>query len=145
MPLRARAINDDMSAWALARLGDELGGLSGKRVLILGLAYRENVKELAFSGATRLVAELKEAGATPLLNDPLYSDAEITRFGATPVSLDGLPQGDAVILQAYHDQYRSLEWNALPALGYKVVLDGRNSLDRAVIEAAGLRYLGIGR
>jgi UDP-N-acetyl-D-mannosaminuronate dehydrogenase len=61
------------------------------------------------------------------------------------VSLDGLPSGDAVILQAYHDQYRSLEWNALPALDYKVVLDGRNSLDRAVIEAAGLRYLGIGR
>ena len=50
LPLRARAINDDMSAWALRRLETELGGLAGKRVLVLGLAYRENVKETAFLG-----------------------------------------------------------------------------------------------
>lgn len=145
LPLRARAINDDMSAWALRRLDAELGGLAGKRVLVLGLAYRENVKETAFSGAVRLVSELKGAGAIPLLNDPLYTDEEISRFGATPVSLPKLPPGDAVILQAYHDQYHGLDWRTLSALGYKVLLDGRNSLDRPTIEAAGMRYMGIGR
>ena len=145
LPLRARAINDDMSAWALRRLDIALGGLAGKRVLVLGLAYRENVKETAFSGAVRLVSELKDAGAVPLLNDPLYTDAEISRFGATPVSLEDLPPGDAVILQAYHEQYRSLDWRSLSALGYKVLLDGRNSLERPTIEAAGMRYIGIGR
>jgi nucleotide sugar dehydrogenase len=145
LPLRARAINDDMSAWALRRLDTELGGLAGKRVLVLGLAYRENVKETAFSGAVRLVSELKDAGAVPLLNDPLYTDEEISRFGATLVSLEDLAPGDAVILQAYHEQYRSLDWRSLSALGYKVLLDGRNSLDRPAIEAAGLRYMGIGR
>jgi nucleotide sugar dehydrogenase len=145
LPLRARAVNDDMSAWALRRLDTELGGLAGKRVLVLGLAYRENVKETAFSGAVRLVSELTDAGAIPLLNDPLYSDEEIARFGATPVSLVALPPGDAVILQAYHEQYRSLDWLSLSALGYKVLLDGRNSLDRPTIEASGMRYLGMGR
>ena len=145
LPLRARAINDDMSAWALRRLETELGGLAGKSVLVLGLAYRENVKESAFSGAVRLVRELKDAGAIPLLNDPLYTDEEISRFGATPVSLEDLPPGDAIILQAYHEQYRSLDWRSLSALGYKVLLDGRNSLDRPIIEAAGMRYMGIGR
>lgn len=145
LPLRARAINDDMSAWALRRLDTALGGLAGKMVLVLGLAYRENVKETAFSGAVRLVRELKDAGAIPLLNDPLYTDEEISRFGATPVSLDDLPPGDAIILQAYHEQYRNLNWRSLSALGYGVLLDGRNSLDRPTIEAAGMRYMGIGR
>ncbi|MEP6774062.1 MAG: nucleotide sugar dehydrogenase [Chloroflexota bacterium] len=145
LPLRARAINDDMSAWALRRLDTELGGLSGKKILVLGLAYRENVKETAFSGAIRLVSELKDAGAIPLLNDPLYTDEEISRFGATPVSLEDPPSGDAVILQAYHEQYRSLDWRSLSTLGYKVLLDGRNSLDRPTIEVAGMRYMGIGR
>lgn len=145
LPLRARVVNDDMSAWALGRLAAELGGLAGKRVLILGLAYRENVKESAFSGAARLVNELTAAGAIPLLNDPLYTDTEVSRFGATPVSLDNLPPGDAVILQAYHDQYHTLDWRAFSTLGYKALLDGRNSLDRAAIEGAGLSYLGIGR
>ena len=145
LPLRARAVNDDMSSWVLRRLDTELGGLAGKKVLVLGLAYRENVKETAFSGAVRLVSQLKDAGAIPLLNDPLYTDEEISRFGATPVSLEDLPAGDAVILQAYHEQYRSLDWRSLSGLGYKVLLDGRNSLDRSTIEAAGLRYMGIGR
>jgi nucleotide sugar dehydrogenase len=145
LPLRARAVNDAMSAWALRRLDTELGGLAGKRILVLGLAYRENVKETAFSGALRLINELQEAGAIPLLNDPLYTVDEISRFGATPVVLEMLPPGDAVILQAYHEQYRTLNWRSLTSLGYRVLLDGRNALDRATIEASGMRYLGIGR
>jgi nucleotide sugar dehydrogenase len=141
----ARATNDGMAEWALGRLDTELGGLAGKRVLVLGLAYRENVKESAFSGAVRLLRLLKEKGAIPLLNDPLYASEELSRYGAEPVALDSLPQFDAVILQAYHDAYKSLEWPGLAHLGCKVVLDGRNSLDRGEIEGAGMKYLGMGR
>lgn len=145
LPGTARRVNDAMSGWALERISDHLGGLQGKRVLILGLAYRENVKETAFSGAVRLAAELKEAGAIAVLNDPLYTDDEVERLGMTPVSLEDLPSGDAVILQANHDAYRSLDWASLAQKGYKMVLDGRNSLDRATIKGAGLQYIGMGR
>lgn len=145
IPSTARQVNDSMSAWALSRVADALGGLRGKRILILGLAYRENVKETAFSGAVRLAEELKAAGASPLLNDPLYADEEIERFEIESAALDDLPAGDAVILQAYHDQYRMLDWKTLAGKGYSVLLDGRNSLDRAQIEAAGIRYIGMGR
>lgn len=145
IPRLARQVNDDMAAWSLQRLGEALGSLEGKRVLILGLAYRENVKEPVFSGALRLIEQLKEAGAIPLVNDPLFTNEEIARYGAEPATLSGLPQGDAVILQAYHDDYRALDWQRLAEKGYKVVLDGRNSLGRADVEAAGLRYIGMGR
>lgn len=142
---QAREANDGMAEWALGRLDGALGGLEGKRVLVLGLAYRENVKESAFSGAVRILRILKEKGATPLVNDPLYTSQELSRYGAEIVSLDKLPQCDAVILQAYHDAYESLDWRDVARLGCKVVLDGRNSLDRADVEGAGMRYLGIGR
>ena len=145
LPALARRVNDSMSEWALAQVSKALGGLAGKHMLILGLSYRENVKETAFSGAVRLVEELKEAGAVPMLNDPLYTDEEIARFGAVPVFLNDVPAGDAVILQAYHDDYRSFDWHTVASKGYRVVLDGRNSLDRADIEAAGMQYIGIGR
>jgi UDP-N-acetyl-D-mannosaminuronate dehydrogenase len=49
----------------------------------------------------------------------------------------------AVILQAAHAAYRDLDVSALP--GVEVVLDGRNVLDRKRVEAAGIRYLGVGR
>ncbi|MGA7729795.1 MAG: nucleotide sugar dehydrogenase [Chloroflexia bacterium] len=145
LPRTARQVNDGMAGWALARVSKALGGLEGKRVLVLGLSYRENVKETAFSGAVRLLEELKEAGAVAWLNDPLYTDEEIERFGVMAASLADLPAGDAVILQAYHDDYRSLDWHALARKGYRLVLDGRNSLDRAGIKATGMQYIGMGR
>ena len=142
---RARAANDDMAEWALDRLSHAVGRLSGKRVLVLGLSYRENVKESAFSGALRLIRLLKERGATPLINDPLYTSDELSHFGAEPVSLQSLPQLDAAILQAYHDDYKLLEWRRLGDAGCQAVLDGRNALDHTRIEGAGMVYLGIGR
>jgi nucleotide sugar dehydrogenase len=141
----ARAVNDGMVGWALDKLSEELGGLEGKRILVLGLAYRENVKESAFSGAPRLVDELRERGATPFLNDPLYTGEELERWGAETAALDQLPALDAVILQAYHDDYRTLDWSKVAARGCRVVLDGRNVLERRDIEAAGMVYLGMGR
>jgi nucleotide sugar dehydrogenase len=145
IPRIARQINDGMAAWSIDKLSAELGGLAGKCVLILGLSYRENVKEPMFSGALRLITQLQNAGATPLVNDPLFTDEEIARYGATPASLADLPPGDALILQAYHDDYRSLDWPSVANKGYRVVLDGRNVLDRSTIEATGMRYVGIGR
>ncbi len=140
---RAREVNDSMVGWALDRL-ESLGGLGGRRVLVLGLAYRENVKETAFSGAVRLLSQLKARGAVPLINDPLYRGEELARYAA-PVQLDDLPSFDALVLQAYHNDYRDLHWSRIAGHGCKVVLDGRNVLDAPTITNAGMTYIGIGQ
>ncbi len=140
----ARKLNDSMAAWALDKLAGVLGGLGGKRVLVLGLSYRENVKETAFSGAVRLLKMLNEQGATALVNDPLHTPEELSRYGE-PVQLSDLPAVDGVIVQAYHDQYRAIDWPQLARMGCKAVLDGRNTLNRVGVEGAGMRYIGIGR
>lgn len=140
---RARDVNDGMVAWSLDRL-ESLVGLEGKRVLVLGLAYRENVKETAFSGAVRLLSQLKARGAVPLINDPLYSHEELGRY-AEPAQLDDLPSFDALVLQAYHNDYRGLDWSSIAGHGCKVVLDGRNALDPQAITNAGMTYIGIGQ
>ncbi len=48
-----------------------------------------------------------------------------------------------MIVQAWHDEYRELDFGAFT--GCRAVLDGRNVLDQTAVEAAGVRYLGIGR
>jgi hypothetical protein len=45
-------------------------------------------------------------------------------------------------VQAFHDQYRDLDWRRFH--GLKVVLDGRGALDPAAAGRAGARYLAIG-
>ena len=63
-------------------------------------------------------------------------------MGLTATSLEPPPQVNAVILQSCHHEYRSLDFGLFNP---RVVLDGRNELDQAILERKGIRYLGIGR
>jgi nucleotide sugar dehydrogenase len=144
LPAVAREVNEAMPAYAVDLLATGLGGdeqLAGERVLVLGVAYRGDVKETAFSGAFAVRDELARRGAQPLAADPLYDDDELRALGFTP--WDGAAVAGA-ILQADHAAYRGLGPDDLP--GARVVVDGRRVLDPARFAgaAAGVRLLGIG-
>jgi UDP-N-acetyl-D-mannosaminuronate dehydrogenase len=131
-----------MAEYAVGKLRGLLGDLSGARVLILGLAYRGDVKEAAFSSTFKLVEALKTAGADALVHDPLYSGDEIASYGLTPATLNPLPDVRAIILQANHREYENLDWAAIP--GCEAVLDGRAALSREQIPGE-MALLWIGR
>lgn len=121
----AREVNLAVPERVVASVASALGGIEGKRVLILGVAYRGGVKETAYSGAFSINAALLASGAMPLATDPLYDEAEIAALGFEP--WDGAPI-DAAIIQADHSEYRALTAGDLP--GVSVVFDGRGVLDR---------------
>ena len=111
-------------------------------MLVLGLAYRANVKEAANSSALLLIEALRQRGARPIIHDPLFSEDELRELGLEPAG--ELPQRvDALIVQAWHDAYRNLDLASFT--GCRALLDGRNAVDRTLVEAAGMQYLGIGR
>ncbi len=139
-PAAGRETNEAMPAYAVERLADLTGGLSGARVLILGVAYRGGVKETAFSGAFAVRDALLSRGANVVAGDPLYSAQELTALGFT--SWDGA-EIDAVIVQADHRAYASFGPSDLP--GAKAILDGRGVLDAPRFTQAGVRVRRIGR
>jgi nucleotide sugar dehydrogenase len=142
LPEAAREINDGMAAHAVETLAAAVDGLAGKTVVILGLSYRPDIKEAAFSSAILLAKELAPRGARALVHDPHFTPDEIRALGLEPA--ERVPtDADAVIVQAWHAAYHGLDLAAFG--GCKAVLDGRNALSRESVEAAGLRYLGIGR
>ncbi|MGD0114522.1 MAG: nucleotide sugar dehydrogenase [Dehalococcoidia bacterium] len=143
LPEAAREINDGMAAYAVDKLAEALGGLKEKTVLILGLSYRPDVKESAFSSAFLLAGELTARGARVIVHDPLFSGDELRALALEPAEPFPPPHADAVIVQALHEAYREIDFRAFP--GCRVVLDGRDALSREKIEALGIRYLGIGR
>jgi len=120
-----REVNALAPALAADRLCDELGGLSGRSVVILGLAYRGGVKEHAFSGTLSLVPALTSLGARVTVMDPLYSDREIEAHGLDPHAAGS--SVDAVVLQADHAQFQELGPGDFP--GVQLVFDGRRALD----------------
>jgi nucleotide sugar dehydrogenase len=137
-----RAANEAMPAHAVRLLSERLGSLAGRTILILGLAYRPGVKEAMLSPATALASLLEDAGASAIVHDPLFSDAEIRALGLHPSPL-ACPEADALVLQTYHPEYRALDLSGYPRC--RVVLDGRNALDAGAVRAAGMAYVGIGR
>lgn len=117
----ARAANAGMPDYTIGLLEGAYGDLAGAKVAVLGAAYRGGVKETAFSGVFGAVDALKSRGAIPLVHDPLYTDSELDELGFTPFHLGD--EIDAVVVQADHDEYRTLTTKDLP--GIKAFIDGR--------------------
>src|SRR5207245_2524000 len=94
----AQEVDFAMPATYLNLLSEVLGGLVGKRVVVLGVSYRPDVKETAFSAAFPVVAGLKEMGASVVVHDPLFSDRELNDLGFEPINLREATPADAVIV-----------------------------------------------
>jgi len=117
----ARAANAGMPDYTIGLLEGAYGDLTGAKVAVLGAAYRGGVKETAFSGVFGAVESLKQRGAVPVVQDPLYTDEELEKLGFTPYHLG--EQVDAVVVQADHAEYRTLTASDLP--GITAFIDGR--------------------
>jgi nucleotide sugar dehydrogenase len=117
----AREANTAMPEYAVGLLEGAYGDLTGARVVVLGAAYRGGVKETAFSGVFPTVAALESRGARVRVQDPLYSDAELSGLGLVPYQKGD--HVDAAIVHTDHAEYGFLRADDLP--GVRVLVDGR--------------------
>lgn len=142
----AVTINDRMPAATVALLEETFAeALAGKRVLILGASYREDVGDTRHSPSLTLARMLAEKQATVAIADPLV-DVDI----GMPLHRD-LPEAagfDAVILAVGHKQYRAIDLAAWSGAERPVVLDANGVLSRrqlASLRQAGFKVAAIGR
>jgi nucleotide sugar dehydrogenase len=142
LPRQSRLINDDMATYTVERIEAEIGSVAGQAVLILGVAYRGDVREVAFTSAKLLQAALVARGARVYVDDPLFSDAELQAMGYQPLPPEQRGEVQAIILQAAHQTYETLDFSPFSAC--QVFFDGRRALKPEAITAAGMRYLSIG-
>ncbi len=143
IPPLARQINEEMSRYTIDLVEERVGSLDGQPVLLLGIAYRGDVREDAFSSAFRLRDELRAAGAQVFGHDPFFSAEHLRQAGFEPYDLTAPERIKVAILQAAHSEYATLEPASLP--GLELFVDGRNALDAERFVAAGIPYVGIGR
>ena len=135
-----RRVNDSMPGYAARRVAGLLGGLDGKRVLILGLTFRPDVAVTPHTNSVDLLREFQALGAEVLGHDALLSETGVRELGFDPAP-EPLSGFDVAVLHANHRAYAGLDWKTVAPL----LVDARNALDREKVEAMGVRYLGIGR
>lgn len=136
----ARTANREMPDRSVDLLARVHGHLAGAAVVVLGACYRGGVKETTLSGVYATVDALRRHGAAVVVEDPLYTPAELAALGLTPY--DGR-RVDAAVVQTDHRQYRELTPADLP--GVRTVLDGRAVLDPARWPGVTVLTLGGGR
>lgn len=143
----AREVNNLQADRAIARLDTAIGGLAGRRVAVLGLGFRPDVKEHICSPTFLVEASLRSYRAEARVHDPLYTDAELASHGFTPWHPDHVRDWapEAVVLMAGHRAFADLDLGTLREAGLQVVVDGRRFWRQDAVKALGLTYVCVGR
>ncbi len=151
--LDARKINDLMPRHVakLASDGLRVCGKSLKRakVVVLGISYRADVRELRYSPSLDLVSILKRRGARVTVFDPLFNSSELESkgFASEPTLRKAMEKADCVVLTVAHDDFKSLDTIELAAHMSKpgLIVDCTGLLDPTSVEKSGIVYRGTGR
>jgi len=147
----AREINNYMPEYVIYRLVNTLNeiGLPLKhaRVSLLGLSYKPNIASLRKSPAIEIGQRLINKGVKLTIYDPLITKNPRGLKKAKLVTdmKTALKGTHAVVLATAHSEFKVNFIEALLETKIKVIIDGRNCLDKNKIESLGIIYKGIGR
>jgi UDPglucose 6-dehydrogenase len=145
----AREVNDRQRAAAVERLQHELRILKGRKIGLLGIAFKPNTDDLRDSPALDIARLLLARGARVRLHDPVAAERfrreqpELAPYLSE--TLDGLfDDCDAVVLVTEWAQYLEMDWGKFVGLmRTPIVLDGRHVLDAERMGRLGYRYLAV--
>jgi UDPglucose 6-dehydrogenase len=142
-------VNELQKRRVMKKLERHLGSLAGRRVVLLGLAFKPNTDDMREASSLVLAARLQGEGATVTAHDPVAEPRarELLRDVKFAASVEEALEGaDAVILVTEWPQFAELDWAALAGrMATPLIVDGRNFLDPDALRAAGFTYEGIGR
>ena len=140
-------VNRRQRSVAVEKLRGRLGGLRGRRVGLLGLAFKPGTDDLRDAPAVEIAARLLDEGAEVLAHDPVVQAVpSLPRLRHVSGAYDAARDADAVLLATEWPEYLELDLEKVAALMRgDLLVDGRNILDPGVVVAAGLRYEGMGR
>jgi UDPglucose 6-dehydrogenase len=143
-------VNDHRKSEMVDRVIRGLGGeVRGKRVAVLGLAFKPNTDDMREAPSVPLVQGLLERGATVSAFDPVAREQAEKVLAGIDFAEDAYAaakDADALVIVTEWDEFRALDLDRIAAtLRGKALVDLRNVYDRSEAEAAGLSYNGIGR
>jgi UDPglucose 6-dehydrogenase len=142
-------VNELQKRRVISKLHKHLGGLVGKRVALLGLAFKPNTDDMREASSLVLSARLNADGAAVSAYDPVAEEEArklVSGLRFADSAMDALQDADAAVLVTEWPEFLELDWREVAsAMSGTLVVDGRNALDPDSVRAAGLVYEGVGR
>jgi UDPglucose 6-dehydrogenase len=142
-------VNELQKRRVVQKLVGHLGSLVGKRVALLGLAFKPDTDDMREASSLVLAARLQGEGAEVVAYDPVAAEAARELLGSVELAgsaLEALERADAAVLVTEWGEFAELDWaQAAGRMARPLLVDGRNFLDPEKLRAAGFEYEGIGR
>ncbi len=142
-------VNELQKRRVMAKLSKHLDSLVGKRVALLGLAFKPDTDDMRGASSLVLAARLEGEAAKVVAYDPVAQEIAAPLLPGVEMAgsaLDALDGADAAVLVTEWPEFAGLDWAEVASrMKTPLLIDGRNYLDEAALTAAGITYEGIGR
>jgi UDPglucose 6-dehydrogenase len=142
-------VNELQKRRVMKKLEKHLGSLAGKKVALLGLAFKPDTDDMREATSLVLASRLVGEGARVSGYDPVAERAAHELLPGVELcesAEQALEGADAAILVTEWSEFADLDWASLAGrMANPLLIDGRNYLEPAQLRAAGFAYEGIGR
>lgn len=143
------SINSEQPTRFVNRIEKVLAGLTGKKIAVLGLAFKPNTDDLRDGKSLQIMAQLSAQGAELRAYDPIAMEnarqvCPSYQYCADPYeAADG---ADALVIVTEWNEFKFLDFDRLArVMRVPVIFDGRNMFDPERIRSKGFEYHCIGR
>jgi len=146
----AREVNYRQRERIVEKLLAELKILKGRTVALLGLAFKPHTDDLRDAPALDIARRLLERGVRVKVHDPVAMENAQRHFPDLELrycqdALELAEEADALVLITEWPQYREWPWEEMALrMRRRLLLDGRNFLDKEALARLGFRYVGMG-
>jgi UDPglucose 6-dehydrogenase len=144
-------VNEEQRNRFLRKVRKALWTLKGKKLGVLGLAFKNGTDDLRESPALAIIKALLKEGCSVTAYDPAAMERAAEEFAPGTVKFasgpyEALEGADACLVLTEWEDFAALDLDRMKKLlHYPIVVDGRNLFKPALMEAAGLNYYSVGR
>jgi len=144
-----RKINEKMPEHVISLVQnafDEIHeSLDKSHILILGISYKPNVKDIQLTPAEEIIKKLQNNGAIIHIYDPYFISTEAFGIKIENNINDIISKVDATIIVTAHDEFKKLDILLFKEMKHPILIDTRGIIDPIIAKQQQLVFRGLGR
>ena len=146
----SREINESMPYYVVDLLKNAFNEVNKKletsKILILGISYKPNVKDIQLSPAEIIISELKKLGVDIKIFDPYYKSTIVYGIKTANDLEEVISSVDATIIVTAHEEFKNIKPEYFSSkMRSSILIDTRGIMDINAVKKVGLVFRGLGR
>jgi nucleotide sugar dehydrogenase len=144
-----RKINEKMPEHVIELISDAYEecrkSLENSEILILGVSYKPNVKDIQLSPAKNIIKKLQNLGVKVHVYDPFFSSTEVFGIKVEKNLENIISKVDCAVIVTGHDEFKKIPLSSFTKMKYRILVDTRGIIDPEFVKNEKIIFRGLGR